>query len=128
NLTVIPAARAFEIIALNKQGIKPDRLALEPDEEDAKREYIDLTDQDALTRFDKAKKKKTKHKQSNQGGVQSQKNPDKKEHPEPQRDEETPDNAVRKSGHQRRHKRKQNNQNNKDQKTSNLHTNDSHDS
>ncbi len=125
NLTVIPASRAFEIIALNKQGIKPDKLAIEADEEDVKREYIDLTDQDALTRFDKAKKKKAKHKQANQGAAQPQKNPDKKEQPEQQKEEETPDNAVRKSGHQRRHKRKQNN---KDQKTSNLHTNDSHDS
>lgn len=113
NLTVIPASRAFEIIALNKQGIKPDRLSVEIEEEDAKREYIDLTDQDALTRFDKAKKKKAKHKQANQG-AQSQKNPDKKEQPELPKEEETPDNAVRKSGHQRRHKRKQSNQINKD--------------
>lgn len=127
NLTAIPASRAFEIIALNKQGIKPEKLAVEIDEEEVRREYIDLTDQDALTRFDKAKKRKAKHKQANQG-VQSQKNPDKKEQPEPQKEEETPDNSVRKSGHQRRHKRKQNNQNNKDPKTSNLHTNDSHDS
>lgn len=57
NLTEIPAARAFEIIALNKQGVKPDRLSIEESEEDQPREYIDLTDQDALTRFDKKKKK-----------------------------------------------------------------------
>lgn len=62
NLVTIPASRAFEIIALNKQGIKVDKLSLDDDSESENREYIDLTDQDALTRFDKSKKKKSKHK------------------------------------------------------------------
>lgn len=62
NLVTIPAARAFEIIALNKQGIKVDHLTEDGSEEKAQREYIDLTDQDALTRFDKAKKKNTSSK------------------------------------------------------------------
>lgn len=56
NLVTIPAARAFEIIALNKQGIKVDRLQVEKDDEPAPREYIDLTDQDSLTRFDRTRK------------------------------------------------------------------------
>lgn len=58
NLVTISAARAFEIIALNKQGVKVDSLAVDDDEQEEQKEYIDLTDQDALTRFDKAKKKK----------------------------------------------------------------------
>lgn len=58
NLVTIAAARAFEIIALNKQGVKVDSLAVDDDEQEEQKEYIDLTDQDALTRFDKAKKKK----------------------------------------------------------------------
>lgn len=62
NLVTIPAARAFEIIALNKQGIKPDRLNVDAQDEPERREYIDLADQDALTRFDKSKKKKSKGK------------------------------------------------------------------
>ncbi len=129
NLTVIPASRAFEIIALNKQGIKPDRLAEDSDETETKREYIDLTDQDALTRFDKAKKKKSKHK-GNQGG-QSQKGNGKKEQSEPQRASQPQENgpqhqdgAQRKSGHQRKQKRQQRN---KEQKTSNTNS-ESHDS
>ncbi len=129
NLTVIPASRAFEIIALNKQGIKPDRLAEDSDETEPKREYIDLTDQDALTRFDKAKKKKSKHK-GNQGG-QSQKGNGKKEQSEPQRASQPQENgpqhqdgAQRKSGHQRKQKRQQRN---KEQKTSNTNS-ESHDS
>ncbi|MDE6480727.1 MAG: hypothetical protein K2L45_10715 [Muribaculaceae bacterium] len=123
NLTVIPASRAFEIIALNKQGIKPDKLAIEGDEAEGRREYIDLTDQDALTRFDKAKKKKAKHKQG-AGNPQPQKNNAKKETPEPQRDthNQNPDSAGRKSGNQRRNKRKQGN---KENKTSNNQTHDS---
>lgn len=122
NLTVIPAKRAFEIIALNKQGIKPDKLAEDTEEAEERREYIDLTDQDALTRFDKAKKKKSKHnKQGNQGG-QPQKNNPKKEQPEPPKETPNQENAAgRKSGNQRRHKRKQNNKN------SNTQTHDSND-
>lgn len=98
NLTVIPASRAFEIIALNKQGVKPDRLAEDSEKQEAQREYIDLTDQDALTRFDKAKKKKKKGSENN--GQEGHK-----------------------SGHQRKQKRQQRN---KDQKTSNTNT-ESHD-
>lgn len=60
NLVTIPASRAFEIIALNKQGIKVDRMLDEDDEAEERKEFIDLTDQDALTRFDKTKKKKSK--------------------------------------------------------------------
>ena len=126
NLTVIPASRAFEIIALNKQGIKPDRLADDSGELEEQKEYIDLTDQDALTRFDKAKKKKSKHKG---GAAQPQKGQAKKE----SQDEggrrpdggpakganQRPDGATHKSGGQRRQKRQQRN---KDQKTSNTNT------
>ena len=129
NLTVIPASRAFEIIALNKQGIRPDRLAEDSEEAETTREYIDLTDQDALTRFDKAKKKKSKHK-GNQG-AQSQKVNAKKEQPEQQRQPQphenanrNPDNGSRNTGHQRKQKRQQRN---KDQKTSNTNT-EAHDS
>ncbi len=121
NLTVIPASRAFEIIALNKQGIKPDKLAIDANEAEERREYIDLTDQDALTRFDKAKKKKNKHKQGNQGG-QQQKNNSKKEQPEQPKEEQPQDSTNRKTGNQRRHKRKQNNN-----KTSNPQTHDTND-
>ena len=130
NLTVIPASRAFEIIALNKQGIKPDRLSEESGESEEKREYIDLTDQDALTRFDKAKKKKSRHKGGQ--GASSQKAQVKND-PQPDQNKaiQDPDNGnrphdgeSRKSGGQRRQKRQQRN---KDQKTSNSNaeTNDS---
>ena len=61
NLVTIDASRAFEIMALNKQGIKVDSLA-ETEEEIEEKEYGDLLGQDGLTRFDKSKKKKKKKK------------------------------------------------------------------
>ena len=62
NLVTIDASRAFEIIALNKQGIKVDSLADTQDNPDTS-EYGDIIGQDSLTRFDKKKKKKKKKKQ-----------------------------------------------------------------
>ncbi|MBD5290101.1 MAG: hypothetical protein HDS26_05375 [Bacteroides sp.] len=58
NLVTIPASRAFEIIALNKQGVKVDSLAEMTEKEEEPREYIDLTDQDSLTRFDRSRQHK----------------------------------------------------------------------
>ena len=61
NLVTIDARRAFEIIALNKQGIKVDALDNSEEEEEPS-EYGDIIGQDSLTRFDKNKKKKKKKK------------------------------------------------------------------
>lgn len=61
NLVTIDTRRAFEIIALNRQGVKVD--SLEKEEEKAaprQPEYVDLVEQESLTRFDKSKKKKKK--------------------------------------------------------------------
>ena len=60
NLTTITAARALEVIAMNKEGKKPDALDDRVPEAPAK--PIDLAAQEDLTRFDTAKKKKKKHK------------------------------------------------------------------
>ncbi len=61
NLVTIPAARALEVIAMNKEGHKPDALSLESRKQEHK--PIDLATQDDLTRFDTSrhKKKKKKH-------------------------------------------------------------------
>lgn len=64
NLETISAQRALDIIAMNKQGIKPLALSEEAKEPE-KKEYIDLAEQDSVTRFDNAKKKKKKKKQNN---------------------------------------------------------------
>lgn len=63
NLVTIPAKRAFEIIALNKQGIKVD--ALDTESETVKGPgYADIIGQESVTRFDKKKKKKKKNKKN----------------------------------------------------------------
>ena len=81
NLVTISTRRAFDIINLNKKGIKPESLL-----EDGLREEpqkTDLLDQNSLTRFDHAKKKKKKKKpaghgasgqQGNQQGIQGHRN------------------------------------------------------
>ena len=61
NLTTITAKRAWEIIAMNKEGQKPADLDnLAPTTPSGP---IDLATQEDLTRFDRAKKKKKKKKQ-----------------------------------------------------------------
>jgi len=59
NLVTISAERAFEIMALNKQGDKP--LSLLPDDsqqQSGKKPFADILDQDNISRFDKKKKKR----------------------------------------------------------------------
>ena len=68
NLVTVDADRVFEVIALNKRGIKPDTLESENGTRaPERREFEDVVGQDSLTRFDKAKKNKKK-KNNNGGG------------------------------------------------------------
>ena len=60
NLTVISAKRALEIIAMNKEGKKPDALDNTAPAKPAR--PVDLAAQEDLTRFDRTKKKKKKKK------------------------------------------------------------------
>lgn len=64
NLTTISAARAFEIIQMNRDGEKP--LTLEPEGKAAEQQrgnYSDILGQDSINRFDNKKKKR-----KNKGG------------------------------------------------------------
>ena len=65
NLVTISTRRAFDIINLNKKGIKPESLHEDGDDREQKR--VDLLDQDSVTRFDSAKKKKKKKKPAGHG-------------------------------------------------------------
>ena len=60
NTVTLTAAQAFEIIALNKNGVKPDSLKPEEDGKNNASPFGDLLNQDAINRFDKKKKKKKK--------------------------------------------------------------------
>lgn len=58
NLVTIPAERVYEVIALNKNGVKPDKLELDSKERQLEqKEFGDIIGQDSVTRFDKKKKK-----------------------------------------------------------------------
>lgn len=68
NLVTIDASRAFEIIALNKQGIKVDSLEPESDKGKEKSTYVDLVEQESLTRFDNSKRRKRRQPKNNASG------------------------------------------------------------
>ena len=56
NLVTISSRQAFEIIALNKKGIKPESLTGK-EEEPAEKKAVDLLEQESVTRFDRQKGK-----------------------------------------------------------------------
>lgn len=72
NLVTIDADRVFEIIALNKRGIKPDELVREGSQEPVRKEFEDVVGQDSLTRFDKTRKKNNRKGKGNGNGVNNQ--------------------------------------------------------
>ena len=73
NLTTIDAARAHEIISLNKQGVKPILIDEETDAK-ASPEFGDIIGQESLTRFDRKNKKKKKFKTNSQNQHKKNKN------------------------------------------------------
>ena len=56
NLVTVSGKRAFEVIAMNKKGMKPDSL-LEAENKQEPKKPIDLLEQESLTRFDRSKNK-----------------------------------------------------------------------
>ena len=79
NTVTLTAAQAFEIIALNKNGVKPDSLLSDEDSKKGGSPFGDLLNQDAINRFDKKKKKKKKKssgdKQASNGGNEKPEKP-----------------------------------------------------
>lgn len=72
NLVTLHVNRVHEVIKLNKNGIKPDKLELDNKERELEiKEFGDIIGQDSVTRFDKVKKKKNKNK-NRQGGAKQQ--------------------------------------------------------
>ena len=124
NLVTISGRRAFEVIGLNKRGIKPESLLEETHRTEPKKP-VDLLEQESLTRFDRnrknknggdgnngngngnnggnrnKKKKKTPYNRP-QGGEQSAA-PQQQEQPRQQGDEKRP------QGNERRSQRNSNN-------------------
>lgn len=75
NLVTISGKRAFEIIMMNKKGIKPDSLT-EEEHKTSSQKTVDLLEQESLTRFDRNKegggKKKKKKKKAGENRPQQQ--------------------------------------------------------
>lgn len=61
NTVTINGKRAFEIIGLNKRGVKPDSLTEELSRVEPKKP-VDLVEQESLTRFDRSKKSSSHNK------------------------------------------------------------------
>lgn len=57
NLVTIPTLRAFEVIGMNKKGLKPEKLG-QGEGEDDRPEFSDGVGDEELTRFDRRKKHK----------------------------------------------------------------------
>ena len=60
NLITIPANRAFDVINMNKKGMKPVTLEADTKPQPPKRDAQDILGQDSVTRFDASLKKKKK--------------------------------------------------------------------
>lgn len=60
NLVILTGKRAFEVIGLNRKGIKPDSLQEQEQKPEAPKS-LDLLDQESLTRFDKRKNANNKN-------------------------------------------------------------------
>ncbi len=72
NLMTITGRRAFEIINLNKRGIKPDSLQTEDTKIEPKK-AVDLVEQESLTRFDREKKQRNGGNGNNESGNNNRK-------------------------------------------------------
>lgn len=95
NLVTIDAPRAFEIIEMNRKGLKPEFISNE-NIEMSPSEFGDIIGQDSLTRFDKKnnrKKKKGKQNKFQEQKFQTQQLPEEKERKHT--------NFVKNTGHQK---------------------------
>ena len=109
NLVTITASRAFEVIALNKRGIKPDSLLADGEEvEKKKSEFGDIVGQESVTRCDKAKKKKRKKPNGSpnaSGGQRSQDKPHQEGEPRQQEPRQQRNNNRKGEGGEQRNRR-----------------------
>ncbi len=82
NLVTISASRVFEIIALNKRGVRVDSLIGDDKKAETKKEFSDVVGQDSLTRFDKSKKTNNRKKPFHNRQDDRPERPDRGDRPE----------------------------------------------
>lgn len=82
NLVTISGRRAFEVINLNRKGIKPDNLQ-ESEKKPEPQKPVDLVEQESLTRFDKRKSgnENKSAKRNDNGNRNKQENRNRNENP-----------------------------------------------
>ncbi len=116
NLVTISAARAFEVIAMNKEGEKPDSLLPDGDDSKKPRHAVhDIIADGDLTRFDKKKKKKRKDKPRNDSDKpKPQRNDGDK--PKPQREDSDKPRQPREDGDKPRQGRERKSRNQQKQR------------
>lgn len=56
NLVTISSERVFEVMTMNKKGVRPDQLDDVVKEETPRKDFEDVVGQDSLTRFDRSKR------------------------------------------------------------------------
>lgn len=74
NLVTISASRAFEVITMNKKGMKPIMLEADVKPQQPKRDALDILGQESVTRFDGVKKKKKKRSENSEVSAGNQNN------------------------------------------------------
>lgn len=113
NIITISASRAFEIIALNKRGVRVDSLEGEARKETPVKEFSDVVGQDSLTRFDKNKKNKKRKKGRGDGPESERPDHTSRRDERPRREERQP-REDRGNREERNHRE---NRNNRDERT-----------
>lgn len=111
NLVTISSERAFEIINLNKKGIKPDTLIPENTSQAPKRESHDILE-DNVNRFDNVKRKKKKYLE-NRNQTNDKNN---KEARTPQNKRDAQAHSYNDKGNRRRNNNKQHKNSNRQQR------------
>ncbi len=100
NLVTISGKRAFEVIGLNKRGIKPDSL-LEAERKPEPKKPVDLLEQESLTRFDRDRRRNAKDGNGNRKKKKKNNNrPQQATNGETQSSQPTPINAQENNGSQ----------------------------
>ena len=112
NLVTISGKRAFEVISMNKKGMKPDSL-LEEEKKPEPRKPVDLLEQESVTRFDRSRNNKKKKKGNNNNGNRPQQQAEGGNRPQqPQRENENRPQQSENGNRGERDNRPRNNNNN----------------
>ncbi len=90
NTVTVPVERVLEVMAMNENGVKPERLAADAAvREQEHKAFGDILGQDSISRFDKKKKKKKKSKEGRNAKEESGSNEAQDRQPERQQEQPT---------------------------------------